>query len=156
MLLGKRPSLWTRLKACWMHSLLTVSAVLLLTSAVGKTVSYGLSANAQVVVHQVTRVPKSLALAVVLAELMMVASLTVGWGSRRLQCSLLFLLCSCFLSYRVLNWGGGPCGCYVNPALLNARTTQALELFAWASLLYMLLGSALALLATEPPATTRS
>ena len=149
---------WTVLKRHWLNSLLTVSAILLLAAAVGKTVTYGWSHSAQAmaVAHQATHVPKSLALLAVLAELFVAACLVMGPGSRRLRCCLLFLLCCCFVGYRLLRWGDAPCGCYVNPALLNAAGTRVLEWFASGSLLYMLLGRALALLTPEPaPASSQ-
>jgi len=134
----------------WIQSLLMVSALLLVTAAAGKTVTYGLSRDVQAaaVVHQATHVPRQLALGAVIAELTVAAGLLLLPGRRR-RYALLFLLCCCFLSYRLLTWGDGPCGCYVNPALLNSTASKALEVFAWASLLYMLGGSGLALLGRE-------
>lgn len=140
----------------WQRSLLTVSALLLITSALGKALTYGIPGPPHAVMQQATRIPKSLVVITILTELAVALLLTRGPASWRVRCSILFTLCCGFLGHRILQWGEGPCGCYVNPAILNSAWARALEGVAWASLIYMLLGSALALLGPDPAPPDRT
>jgi hypothetical protein len=143
----------------WRRSLLTVSALILLTSALGKAVTYGIPGPTHAVMQQATRIPRSLVVAVVLTEVAVSILITQSRARWRVRCGLLFTLCCGFLGHRILQWGHGPCGCYVNPAILSSAWAKALEGIAWASLLYMLLGSAIAVLGPDPaarPSTTAS
>lgn len=146
---------WHQLGRRWRRSLLTVSAILLATSALGKAVTYGIPGPPHAVMQQATRIPKSLVVAAVLTELAVAVLLTQGPLRWRVRCGILFTLCCCFLGHRILQWGDGPCGCYVNPAILNSAWARTLEGVAWVSLLYMLLGSALALLGPDPAPRAR-
>jgi hypothetical protein len=145
---------WHRLGRHWRRSLLTVSAILLLASALGKTITYGIPGPPHAVMQQATRIPKSLVVAAVLTEVAVSILITRSRARWRVRCGLLFTLCCCFLGHRILQWGHGPCGCYVNPAILNSAGARVLEGLAWASLLYMLLGSAIALLGPDPAPRT--
>lgn len=141
---------WHQLGRHWRRSLLTVSAIILVTSAVGKALTYGIPGPPHAVMQQATRVPRSLVVTAVLVEVAVAVLITQCPARWRVRCGLLFTLCCCFLGHRILQWGEGPCGCYVNPAILSSTWARALEGIAWASLLYMLLGSAIALLGPDP------
>jgi len=126
----------------WTKYLFAGSILILGLSAAGKAITYSKLFPSLAPTAKDLGLSRDLVFLAVAVEILVMGILSAPRISRGIKAQCLMVLCFAFIGFRVAgNPGKVGCGCFANPDVLSAQVAAGLEVFGYASLAYMTIGS---------------